>query len=209
MKYMEFKNSYQKTPVINISSLEGADIDSYSLRDNINKWTKKGYIYRLKNNLYTLNENDRKTGVSRFFIANYIYTPSYVSLEYAMYHYGLIPENVYEMTSVTTVKTAKFENHFGVFSYSNIKPDLFFGYTAFKDENDMRVVIATPEKALLDFVYLRFCRRKAQGALEGFIEKNRVQNLKTLDRKKYNEYVLKYPERHREVLNLAFRKGQK
>jgi predicted transcriptional regulator of viral defense system len=209
MNYNAFKNSYQNTPVINISSLEGVDAGFHSLRDNINKWTKKGYIYRLKNNLYTLNENDRKTGVSRFFIANYIYTPSYVSLEYAMYHYGLIPENVYEITSVTTRKTGMFKNYFGAFSYSNVKLDLFFGYTAFKDENDMRAVIATPEKALLDFIYLRFCRRKSQGAIEGFIAKNRVQNLKILNRKKYNEYVLKYPERHREVLRMAFTRGGK
>lgn len=209
MKYIEFKNSYQNTPIINISSLEGDEDNGLSLRDNINKWGKKGYIYRLKNNLYTLNDNDRKIGVSRLFIANYIYTPSYVSLEYAMYHYGLIPENVYEMTSVTTVKTAKFENYFGVFSYSNIKLDLFFGYAAQKDENDMNVVIAVPEKALLDFIYLRFCRRKAQGSIEGFIEKNRVQNLKTLNQDKYNKFLLKYPERYREILSATFRKGKK
>jgi predicted transcriptional regulator of viral defense system len=209
MNYNSFKNSYQNTPVINISSLEGEKAGSASLRDNINKWTKKGYIHRLKNNLYTLNENDRKTGVSRFFIANYIYTPSYVSLEYAMYHYGLIPENVYEMTSVTTVKTARFENHYGVFSYSNVKPDLFFGYTAQKDENDMQFVIAEPEKAFLDFVYLRFCRRKREDTIEGFIAKNRVQNIKVLNRQKYGGYVLRYPERYRETLNLAFRKGLK
>jgi len=209
MNYLNFKNTYQNTPVINISSLEGASIDTCSLRENINKWNKKGYIYRLKNNLYTLNDNDRKTGVSRSFIANYIYTPSYVSLEYAMYTYGLIPENVYEMTSVSTLKTAKFKNHFGVFSYSNIKPDLFFGYAAHKDENKMSVVMATPEKAMLDYIYLRFCRRKAQGDIESFVDKNRIQNLKTLDRKKYNEYVLKYPKRYRVVLGLAFRKGSK
>lgn len=209
MNYNTFKNSFRNTPVINISSLEGVDTGSKSIRDNINKWTKKGYIYRLKNNLYTLNENDRKTGVSRFFIANYVYTPSYVSLEYAMYHYGLIPENVYEMTSVTTRKTAVFKNHFGTFSYSNVKFDLFFGYTAMKDENEMHVVIATPEKALLDFIYLRFCRRKSRGSIDEFVAKNRVQNLKTLDRKKYNKYVRKYPERDREILKLAFKQGGK
>jgi predicted transcriptional regulator of viral defense system len=209
MKYLNFKNSYQNVPVFNISALEGAALNKSSIRDNINKWTRKGYLYRLKNNLYTLNDNDRKTPVSRFFIANYIYTPSYVSLEYAMYHYGMIPETVYEMTSVTASKTAVFKNHFGVFSYSTLKSALFFGVVPQKDENGMNVLVASPEKAFLDFIYLRYCRRSKTEPIEGFIEKNRVQNLKMLDKKVLNGYIAKFPALCAETLRRAFDKGEK
>lgn len=209
MKYIEFKNRYQSTPVFNISNLEGLDPDDFSLRDNISKWGKKGYVYRLKNDLYTLNDNDRKTGLSRIFIANCLYTPSYVSLEYALFHYGMIPETVHEVTSVSTAKTTSFENHFGAFGYSTVKKELFFGYVQGKDEYALPVLIACPEKALLDFIYLRFCRRRGQGAIEEFIGKNRLQNLDTLDKKKYRAYLDEYPERCRKYLAAPLKGGVK
>jgi predicted transcriptional regulator of viral defense system len=209
MKYIEFKNKYQNVPVINVSNLEGLKSSGFSLRDNINKWVKKGYLYRLKNNLYALNDNDRKAGLSRIFIANCLYSPSYVSLEYALFHYGMIPEMVYELTSVSTAKTTVFKNYFGVFSYSTIKKELFFGFVSERDEYGMPVIIANPEKALLDFIYLRFYRRNGQMTIRDFIDKNRIQNFKTLDRKKYQEYMKKYPECCQEYLNAPLKKGKK
>ncbi len=210
MNYIEFKNSYQNTPIINISSIEGLASNPVSLRSNINKWVRKGYLYRLKNNLYALNENDRKTGLSAMFIANNLYTSSYVSLEYAMFHYGLIPETAYEVTSVSTAKTVVFKNRFGSFSYSTVKKPLYFGFKILKDGNDMPVVAAEPEKAILDFIYLRYCRRKKDGEnIKKFIKSNRVQNLGSLNRRKYLEYSLKYPAGCREILADAFKWGDK
>ncbi len=209
MKYIDFKNRFADVPVINISSIEGAVKNSESLRDNVNKWVKKGYLIRLKNNLYIFNDNDRKTGVSGKFIANYIYTPSYVSLEYAVYYYGMIPETVYQVTSVTTQKTAEFKNRLGVFAYSNLNSRLFFGYKARKDENNMQVLVACPEKALLDFTYLRLCRRKGKKDAVGFARENRIQNLKLLNKKRFKEYLGKFPERNREELLAVYKKGEK
>jgi len=209
MKYNEFKNRYHSTPVINVSNIEGLKDSGISLRDNIRKWVKKGYVYRLKNNLYTLNDNDRKTGLSRIFIANYLYAPSYVSLEYALFYHGMIPETVHEVTSASTAKTTSFKNHFGVFGYSTVKKELFFGYVPGKDEYGMPVLIAGPEKSLLDYIYLRFCRRKAQGTIEEFIGKNRLQNLDVLDKKKYHAYLLKYPGRCRKHLAAPLEEAKK
>jgi predicted transcriptional regulator of viral defense system len=209
MNYIEFKNRYQNTPVINISNLEGLESSGLSLRDNISKWGKKGYVYRLKNDLYTLNDNDRKIGLSRIFVANYLYSPSYVSLEYALFHHGFIPETVHEVTSVSTAKTTSFKNHFGVFGYSTVKKELYFGFTREKDENGMTVLTASPEKALLDFIYLRYCRRKGQGSIEEFIGKNRLQNLNSLDKRKYREFLEKYPERCRQYMAAILKGGKK
>ena len=96
------------------------------------------------------------------YIAGRLYRPSYISLHTALSIYGMIPEAVTSITSVTTLKTAKFENRFGQYSYMTIKPDLFFGYKPVLLQNgeaDMGKpqkawMLAYPEKALLDLLYL-------------------------------------------------------
>jgi predicted transcriptional regulator of viral defense system len=90
--------------------------------------------------------------------ANKIYKPSYISLQYALAFYGMIPETVVQLTCVTSLKTASFENGWGQFVYQNLKPSLFFGYAPYPIEhpsaNGQYFLMATPEKALLDFLYL-------------------------------------------------------
>ena len=76
--------------------------------------------------------------------------------------YGLIPEAVSSITSVSTLKTARFENAFGQYTYQNVKPELFFGYkpvilplnTAIINAPKQAWMLAHPEKALLDLLYL-------------------------------------------------------
>lgn len=66
----------------------------------------------------------------------------------------MIPEEVVQFTSVTTLKTAKFKNEFGVFYYKNIKTPLYFGFELKLLRDGRGVLLATPEKALLDLLYL-------------------------------------------------------
>ena len=66
----------------------------------------------------------------------------------------MIPEEVLGLTSVTTLKTAKFDNAFGTFSYQNVKETLFFGYEPKTMLDGRAILFATPEKALLDLLYL-------------------------------------------------------
>jgi predicted transcriptional regulator of viral defense system len=76
-----------------------------------------------------------------------------VSLHSALAFYGIIPEAVTQITAVSTLKTADFQNVFGDFSYQKVKPELFFGYEQ-KPFGDRSVLLATPEKAILDLLYL-------------------------------------------------------
>jgi len=85
-------------------------------------------------------------------ISNKIYNPSYVSLELALNHYGIIPEAVLHHTSITTLKTAKFDTDLGVFSYKSIKPELFWGYEIVEHDN-IGIKIADFEKTILDYLY--------------------------------------------------------
>ncbi len=71
-----------------------------------------------------------------------------------MSFYGIIPEAVPQITSVTTLKTITFSNDFGEYSYKNIKPDMMFGYDLKEMEGGRRIMFATPEKALTDLLYL-------------------------------------------------------
>lgn len=111
-------------------------------------------LIRLRQGWYAFPEYLGKAGFEMY-IANRIYRPSYVSLHSALAFYGLIPEAVVQVTSVTTLKTKSFSNPFGTFSYKSLKPELLFGYDLKPTDNGQRVpLVATVEKALLDLLYL-------------------------------------------------------
>lgn len=122
-------------------------------KNNLGRWVKKGLLIRLRQGWYAFPEYIGKAGFE-LYIANRIYRPSYVSLHTALAFYGLIPEAVIQISSVTSMKTLTFSNPFGTYSYKTLKPDLFFGYDLKPVTGDRSIQIATLEKALLDLLYL-------------------------------------------------------
>lgn len=92
-------------------------------------------------------------------IANRLYAPSYISFEYALSRYGIIPESVYTVTSVTTRITREFVVNNKSFTYSHIKKQAYRGYRTEKI-GGMTVLIAEPEKALVDYLYFVSLKRK-------------------------------------------------
>lgn len=151
MNYLEFRNKMFDLGCFNIHQVyawkPGFD------RNNIVRWTKKGQLIRLRQGYYTFPEYKQKPDFTLYF-ANRIYRPSYISLHSALAFYGLIPEAVIQITSVSTLKTASFSNEFADYEYKSIKPDLMFGYNLKPIDNGRSLQIATPEKALLDLLYL-------------------------------------------------------
>ena len=122
-------------------------------RNNFVRWTRKGYLVRLRQGLYTFPEYRGKPEFTTYF-AGRIYNPSYISLHSALSFYGLIPEAVVQITSVTSLKTAVFRNDFGEYSYQSVRDDLMFGYALRPLADGRTVAYATREKALLDLLYL-------------------------------------------------------
>jgi len=122
-------------------------------RNNFGRWIKKGLLIRLRQGYYTFPEYKNKADIALYF-ANRIYRPSYVSLHTALSFYGMIPEAVMQITSVTTLKTISFSNDFGEYGYKSIKPELFFGYELKPILEGQAFQLARPEKALLDLLYL-------------------------------------------------------
>jgi len=150
MQYNEFKDQFKDYIVFSLADIQKINPRFY--RNRLNDWQKKGYIKKLRRGFYmfadtNLNEN------TLFLIANLIYPPSYVSFESALAHYGLIPEGVYTITSVSTAKTAKFKTPVAEFTYRRIKPSLMFGYRLEKYGN-RNYRIAEIEKTVLDYLYI-------------------------------------------------------
>jgi predicted transcriptional regulator of viral defense system len=191
MKYLEFKKAFGEFPLISSSQIHSLAGNSKVSTVQLSGWVKKGLVTKLRRGLYVLNESDRKVQVSKTFLSNSLYSPSYVSTEFALGYYDLIPEKVEDATSITTKKTATFTNSFGAFVYQHVKTSLFFGFTEIEDENGFPVFIAEPEKAMIDFIYLNLRMFKDKGK-EVFTLSYRFQNLEILREKRLRHFVRRY-----------------
>jgi len=121
----------------------------------LHRYTQRKLLIRLKRGLYTLYDVD----IPDFYLANKLYEPSYISLEFALSYHQVIPETVYEITSVTTKSTRCFKTLGKIFSYHRIKKEAFTGYSINK-QRGLTFIIAEPEKAFVDLTYLRILRNK-------------------------------------------------
>lgn len=116
----------------------------------LHRYAKRKFIIRLKRGLYTLAD----MALPELFIAGKLYSPSYISRELALSYHRVIPETVYEITSVTSKATRRFEKLGKIFSYRTVKKAAFTGYSAEKQKG-FSFYIADPEKALVDTHYFR------------------------------------------------------
>jgi hypothetical protein len=190
MNFNKFANLFQNSVIID-SSAFGHYGRPGDLRRQVLRWASKKYMFPLKRGMYILSNEYRKTEPSLMFVANQLLSPSYVSLEYALGVYGLIPEKVVVITSITTKKTHVYSNTLGRFEYKTINKKLFFGM-AQREENEQKYFIAEPEKAVLDLFYFAY---GAKPDIEYF-ESMRFQNLSRLNggillrySKKFNKRV--------------------
>lgn len=191
MHYTEFKNKLKNLPLIESRDIILLHKDTQVLRNQLNRWQVKKLIIKLKRGFYILNENDRKATPSRFYIANRLCEPSYVSMESALSFYGLIPEQVRSLTSVTSKKTLRIKNDFGEFLYQHIKPEAFRGFRVAKDSEGFDFFIAVPEKAVTDFLYLNL-RKMVKAGKDVFSASYRFQNTEGLSSGKIMELAKLY-----------------
>jgi len=127
-------------------------------------------IIRVKKGLYVFGARHRHSLISLESVANQVFGPSYVSLEYALAFYGLIPEFVAEVTSVTTKRQKMFETPIGRFSYVHIPISLFAtGFTLVQVNDYESALIATKEKALADLLYVRKIKIDTDAELEALL----------------------------------------
>jgi predicted transcriptional regulator of viral defense system len=143
-----------KTPIFTTQQVKSIfrDVNSSNVLVQLNRWSKNNEIIRLKRGLYIFKD----VKVEEYAIAQALYNPSYVSLESALNHQGIIPDIPETLTSVCSTTPRTFETPLGKYRFSRIQPKLFFGYTLISDSNSgLLYHIASPAKALLDLIYIR------------------------------------------------------
>lgn len=127
------------------------EYDEYSNKDTkLSREIRDGKLFRIINGLYETNPN-----TPGYLLASSIYGPSYISFEYALSFYGLIPERVTTITCATFDKKKKKEyaTDFGTFTYRDVPTSAYPEEILLKEENNYSYQIATPEKALCDKLY--------------------------------------------------------
>ena len=149
MKFLELKEALKEFTIFSINDVK--KIEPSFHRRRLNNWQDKDYIKKVIKGYYIFSDLQIDENIL-FEIANKIYSPSYVSLEKALSYYHLIPESVYEITSVTSRLTQKLNTSLASFSYKSLKPDFYFGYKIVNYEQK-RFLFAEVEKAILDYLY--------------------------------------------------------
>ena len=162
-------------PVFESSLLLSGNINPKIVHLQLTRWVNSGRIYRLRRGLYSIAPPYQKKKPHPFLIANHLKRASYVSLQSALAFYSLIPETVNTTTSVTTGRPERLETPLGLFEFRHIKIDLLFGYQMIELKSQ-DALVATPEKALLDLIYLQ-----PGGESPDFIRELRLQNVDLLD----------------------------
>lgn len=163
------------------------------INDKIVQLKNKGILTPLKSGLYVYNPLYNNTLLSKEIIANMLLGPSYVSLDFALWFHGLIPESVHEITSISIKRSKSFETHYGVFSYTQIKKELFNIGLEIQTSKSGNFIIASKEKTLCDKVYFtKDIDLRSQKVMMEFLEDDLridMDELENCDIKIFEEYA--------------------
>ena len=145
------------------------------VRVQLSRWVRIGRVMRIHKGWYSLADPYRRVALDPHVIACAIKPGTYVSLQTALSHHGMIPEHVPETTCVTTGRPLLIETPIGRIRYRHLKGKAFWGYD--EEQRGIQTAdVAKPEKALLDLIYLT-----PGGASRSYIAQLRLQNLGRLD----------------------------
>ena len=184
MKWRYFLDLVSDEPVFTSGILQVGRVSPERIQQLLVRWAKAGRIIQLRRGVYTLAEPYRKVNPHPFLIANRLKKASYVSLQSALAHYGMIPEYVPVVTSITTGRPESLQTDMGGFIYRHIKKTIFKGFNEIEIAPSQFAFIATPEKAFLDLTYL------TPGAdSEKYMYELRLNNLDQVDRFSLLEYA--------------------
>lgn len=176
MEFTELLEIVGEEPLFETGLLLSGDVQPKDIQRQISRWKRAGKIYQIRRGLYSLAPPFQKEYPHPFLVANQIVSASYVSLQSALAHYGMIPEYVPVTTSVTTARPARWETPLGIFDFRHIQTDFFYGYHLVDLIEEQQAFIARPEKALLDLVYLQ-----PGGDTPEYLTELRLGNLNRLD----------------------------
>ncbi len=176
MDFTELLRLVGDEPLFETSLLLAGEVSPEDVRRQLSRWTRAGRILQLRRSLYALAPPFQKVKPHPFLIANRMVRGSYVSAQSALAFYGLIPEYTPVVISVTVARPNRWETAFGAFEFRHVKADWLAGYRQLDLGNGQSAFVATPEKALLDLVYLQ-----PGGDDPRYLDALRLQHLERLD----------------------------
>lgn len=195
----------EKLPVFTLDNFAGIEKDKHYLWLVLHRYEKSGKLLRLKKGIYTASiyvekmKNRGEIEIFADFLANFLYLPSYLSLETILYRHNILTEIPVNFTSITKNKTLTLTNKLGNFLYHKIKSSLFCGFEIV-EESDFSLMKATKAKALFDFLYLRKNILPSKKAVKEL--RLNIDHLKRADISEFKKYiVLEGSKKMKEILN--------
>jgi predicted transcriptional regulator of viral defense system len=150
ISYIQFKNQLLPLGVFSLCDVRKVYPRFDSRR--FTEWQQQGYLVKIIKGWYRFAEVSVDE-LLLFRISNAIRKPSYISLQSALSYHGIIPEQSFAITAVTSLKTQQYQTADALFTYRSISPALLFGYHV-QRHNNAPVLLADAEKAVLDYLYL-------------------------------------------------------
>ncbi len=177
MKWNELLNAVGTEPLFETGLLLVGGVDRADVMRQLSRWVAAGKLVQLRRGLYAF-AGSHAPGLRTpgpYEIANRLVPGSYVSLSSVLARAGLIPEHVPVVTSVTTGRPARYVTPLGTFVYRHVKSTMFWGLQTLDLGAGATAFAATPEKALIDLLYLEH-----DAADPAYLQELRVQNLDRL-----------------------------
>lgn len=199
MKFHDLLSLIGDEPLFTTDVLLSGDTSPDAIRLQLSRWVRGGKLIQLRRGLYALAPPYQRVQPHPFLIANHLMRPSYVSLQSALAHYGLIPEFTPVTTSVTTGRPRPWQTPLGRFEFRHVKKTFWFGFELTRLGQEQSAFVATPEKALLDLIHLQ-----PGGDALAYLRELRLQHLDTLDWERLASFVQRMgsPKLHRAKRNL-------
>lgn len=176
MKFEELLGLVGEEPLFETGLLLAGNVDPAGVRRQLSRWVGSGRLLQLRRGLYALAPPFQKVRPHPFLVANRLVPGSYVSLQSVLAHSALIPESVPVTTSVTVGRPGRWNTPLGTYDFRHLQSELFFGYRRAMLSGGQEALLATPEKALLDLVYL-----ESDADSPEYLTELRLQNLDGLD----------------------------
>lgn len=182
-----------------------------NVNEKISNLVKNGELVRLKKGFYTFSKPYLTQPIDLISVANMLYAPSYVSFDYALSYYAMIPERVSEVTSATSKNEKLFDTPIGRFSYKKIPLQAYsLGVDWLYDDVEGGRFIATPEKALCDKIrYDRGIGTLTQSAMREYLKYDlRLDISQNLDSNLIAQIATAYKSRNLKTLATILEKGK-
>lgn len=193
---------FAKTAYVESQTLKPLLRDYNNPDDFISRLVKAGELIRLKNGFFLIAEKIEGLAVPYDQIANLLYGPSYLSFEWALSYYQMIPEGVYVVTSASATKSKIFQTPVGTFDYIYLSHPRYSIGIDQKENGAGRFLIATPEKALADLIHFKSRELVGKDMLDDLLESRRMDE--NLLKKLNKQHLLEIAERYRSkaIMNL-------